>query len=63
VTSEHLAAVDAILQLEHGILPAAGGMEDQSATFAAAYSLLRGELAHWREVADQDALARAKAKR
>lgn len=60
VGAAHFAAIDAIVQMEFGILPAAGGMEDQAATFVEAFPLLLGELKHWRDVAQEVAQQRAK---
>lgn len=47
VTMRELEAVHAASQVEFGILPDQGGMQDQSATFVAALPLLQFELAHW----------------
>lgn len=55
IGTEHLQAIDATLAMEFGILPEAGGMADQSATFVAAFPLLLSELVHWRNVANQQA--------
>lgn len=55
VHREHQDAVLAIVQMEHGILPAPGGLYDQSATFVEAVPLLMREVAHWRDVAIEQA--------
>lgn len=59
----HELAVEAVVQMEAGILPAPGGMQDQAATFVEAYPLLVQELAHWRDVAVERARKQAEARR
>lgn len=59
----HRDAVLAATQVEHGILPAAGGLFDQAATFVDALPLLLRELVHWRSVHLEREQKRAKARR
>lgn len=61
VQQVHLDAVLAAIQTEHGILPVAGGMQDQAATFVEALPLLLREVSHWRQVAEDKARREAQA--
>lgn len=63
VTQRELSAVSAALLVERGVLPDAGGWEQQAHTFVAAFPLLCSEIAHWRQVASQRAIEQAKQKR
>jgi len=51
IEPKHRSAVDAALQAEHGMLPAAGGVHDQAATFVQALPILRNEVLFWRRKA------------
>lgn len=50
IGTEHEQAIVATINLERGILPAAGAWFDQSATFVAAFPLLSSELEAWRKI-------------
>lgn len=51
VTKNDLDAVLAASMVEVGVLPDAGGLQDQPATFVAALPLLQRELRHWQNEA------------
>lgn len=48
---------------EQGILPDHGGWDDQAATFTAAWPLVMREIQHWRGVAHQLAMQKARSKK
>jgi hypothetical protein len=50
IRSEHRAACLLAVEIEHGVLPTAGGLLDQAAQFVEALPLLLNELDHWRQV-------------
>lgn len=60
VGPSEIEAVNAALLMDRGVLPDAGGWSDQSATFVAAYPLLRREIEHWRAVHEKEASERAR---
>lgn len=53
----------ACFQTEQGILPDPGGWQDQAATFTDAWPLVMHEIQHWRKVARDQAIEKAKRKR
>lgn len=59
VRQVHRDAVFAAMRAERGLLPAAGGVHDQAATFVEALPLLEREVAHWRHVAAERERAKA----
>lgn len=48
----------AVLTGESGVLPDAGGWNDQAATYVEAYPIARTEIAHWRAVAEKKAMGK-----
>lgn len=63
VTSRELGAITAAIQVEFGVLPEAGGWQDQAATFTAAWPLIMREVEHWRSVHRKLAMQKAKQQR
>lgn len=59
---EALDVVQAALLVEAGVLPMAGGWNDQAATFTGAWRIVVREIQHWREVAREAAMREARAR-
>ena len=62
VTRRELNVITACFQTEQGVLPDAGGWQDQAATFTAAWPLVMHEIAYWRGVAREQAMREAERK-
>ena len=62
VTDAELECVNACFRTEQGVLPDPGGWQDQAAMFTQAWPLVMHEIAHWREVARDRAIADAERK-
>lgn len=63
VKRAHLDYVTACVMTERGILPDAGGWQDQPATFLAAFPIVMDEVRRWREIARKKAEADAARRR
>jgi hypothetical protein len=59
----HFDVVSAVAMVERGVLPDAGGWQDQAAVFVSAFGLVTREIENWREVHREKAMRDAKRRR
>lgn len=62
VTRRELDMINAAVLAERGMLPDAGGWQEQAATFVRAYPIAAREIAHWTSVHHKVAMQAAKRK-